>query len=53
MTLLAANDRELFAARVDPRTAAEVGKPLRLALDPSRLYYFSPETGESLLADRH
>jgi hypothetical protein len=34
-------------------TAAKVGKQLRLALDPSRLYYFSPETGESLLADRH
>jgi hypothetical protein len=39
-------------ARVDPRTAARVGQPLRLAVDPSRLYYFSPETGESLLADR-
>jgi hypothetical protein len=52
-TLLIDNDRELFAARVDPRTAAQVGQQLRLALDPSRLYYFSPETGESLLADRH
>jgi hypothetical protein len=52
-TLLIDNDRELFAARVDPMTAAQVGHQLRLALDPSRLYYFSPETGESLLADRH
>jgi hypothetical protein len=32
--------------------ASRVGQPLRLAVDPSRLFYFSPETGESLLADR-
>ena len=39
----------LFAARVDARTKAEVGARLTLAVDPSRVYYFSPETGESLL----
>src|SRR5436305_12003811 len=39
----------LFAARVDARTKAEVGGRLTLAVDPSRVYYFSPETGESLL----
>jgi multiple sugar transport system ATP-binding protein len=39
----------LFAARVDARTKAHVGGSLRLAVDPSRLYYFSPQTGESLL----
>jgi multiple sugar transport system ATP-binding protein len=39
----------LFAARVDARTKAHVGAPLRLAVDPSRVYYFSPQTGESLL----
>ena len=39
----------LFAARVDARTKARVGETLRLAVDPSRLYFFSPETGESLL----
>jgi multiple sugar transport system ATP-binding protein len=49
-TLLAAEkDRTLFVARVDPRTKAAPGQPLRLALDPSRLYFFSSETGESLL----
>ncbi len=49
-TLLAAErDRTLFAARVDPRTAARIGETVRLAVDPSRLYFFSPSTGESLL----
>jgi multiple sugar transport system ATP-binding protein len=47
--LLATSDRKLFAARVDSRTKARVGDTIRLALDPSRLYFFSPETGESLL----
>jgi multiple sugar transport system ATP-binding protein len=41
--------RSMFAARVDARTKARVGEPLKLAIDPSRLYFFSPETGESLL----
>jgi hypothetical protein len=49
-TLLAAErDRTLLAARVDPRTTARVGSTIRLAVDPSRFYYFSPETGETLL----
>jgi multiple sugar transport system ATP-binding protein len=48
-TLLVRDDRALFGARVDPRTSARVGGTIRLAVDPSRLYYFSPETGESLL----
>jgi hypothetical protein len=39
----------MFAARVDARTKAQVGGQLTLAVDPTRLYYFSPETGESLL----
>jgi multiple sugar transport system ATP-binding protein len=49
-TLLAAEkDRTLFVARVDARTKARVGETVRLAVDPSRLYFFAPETGESLL----
>jgi multiple sugar transport system ATP-binding protein len=49
-TLLAAErDRTLFVARVDARTDARVGDTLRLAIEPSRLYFFSPESGESLL----
>jgi multiple sugar transport system ATP-binding protein len=42
-------DRTLMTARVDARTDAHVGGSVRLAVDPSRLYFFSPETGESLL----
>jgi multiple sugar transport system ATP-binding protein len=47
--LAAERDRTLFAARVDPRTEAHVGETVRLAVDPSRLYFFSRESGESLL----
>jgi multiple sugar transport system ATP-binding protein len=49
-TLMDVGERSLFAARVDPRTAARVGQPLRLAVDPSRFHFFAAETGESLLA---
>jgi multiple sugar transport system ATP-binding protein len=48
-TLLADQGRSLFAARVDPRTKARPGDPITLAVDPSRFYFFSPDTGESLL----
>jgi multiple sugar transport system ATP-binding protein len=48
-TLLVETDQALFTARVDPRTSAKVGSRITLAVDPARLYYFSPQTGESLL----
>jgi multiple sugar transport system ATP-binding protein len=49
-TLLAAErDRTLFVARVDARTEARVGDTMRLAVEPSRLYFFSRDTGDSLL----
>jgi multiple sugar transport system ATP-binding protein len=38
----------LFSARVDPRTRASSGTSLRLAVDPTRLYFFDPVSGESL-----
>jgi multiple sugar transport system ATP-binding protein len=50
--MLLATNRTLFAARVDPRTRAGVGDRLTLAVDPSRLYFFDPETGQTLLDDR-
>jgi multiple sugar transport system ATP-binding protein len=51
-TILAAErDRTLLVARVDARTKARVGDRVRLAVDPARLYFFSPEEGESLLAE--
>jgi multiple sugar transport system ATP-binding protein len=43
----------LLNARVDPRTAARVGEPIRLALDPSRFHFFDIETGASLLDSGH
>ena len=38
----------LFAARVGPSTAARVGVPLELAVNPSRLHFFEPATGARL-----
>jgi len=52
-SFLAEEDQQaLFGARVDPRTTARAGDTVRLALEPSRLYFFSPETGETLLGSR-
>ncbi len=39
----------LLNARVDPRTSARVGAPLRLAVDPGRFHFFDPGSGASLL----
>ena len=49
-TLLAEGNVTLFTARVDPRTTARVGERVTLAIDPERLYFFSGETGDSLVA---
>jgi multiple sugar transport system ATP-binding protein len=46
--LLLAGDQAVFNARVDPRTAASPGSPLRLALDPARFHFFDRETGENI-----
>ncbi len=48
--LAAAQGRALFGARVDSRTKARVGQPLTLAVDPSRFYFFAPESGERMQA---
>jgi multiple sugar transport system ATP-binding protein len=48
-TLLTNHDQSLFVARVDARTSAAIGQTVSLAVEPSRMYFFSPETGESLL----
>jgi multiple sugar transport system ATP-binding protein len=48
-TSLLAEEEALFSARVDPRTRAQVGRPLRLAVDPSRFHFFDRETELSLL----
>jgi multiple sugar transport system ATP-binding protein len=46
--LVVAGDRALFNARVDPRTDAAAGRPLRLAVDPARFHFFDPESGANL-----
>jgi multiple sugar transport system ATP-binding protein len=40
--------RAVFTARVDSRSAAAPGEPLRLAVDPSRLHFFDAQTGANL-----
>jgi multiple sugar transport system ATP-binding protein len=42
---LLAQSRALFTARVDARTRARVGDELELAVDPARVHFFDPETG--------
>jgi multiple sugar transport system ATP-binding protein len=41
-----------FCARVDARTRARPGKPLRLAVDPGRFHYFEPDTGLAIASER-
>jgi multiple sugar transport system ATP-binding protein len=45
------DSKALFAARLDPRTAARVGSPIELALNNAGLHFFDPETGSSLLQE--
>jgi multiple sugar transport system ATP-binding protein len=45
---LLVGDQAMFNARVDPRTAASPGAPLRLTVDPARFHFFDPETGENI-----
>jgi multiple sugar transport system ATP-binding protein len=35
-------------ARLNPRTSAEAGRPLRVAVDAERLHFFDPETETAL-----
>ena len=35
----------LLNARLDPRTAARVGSPVQLAVDPARFHFFDPAVG--------
>jgi multiple sugar transport system ATP-binding protein len=43
-------DQALFSARLDPRTEAQVGRPLQVAVDVTQFHFFDPESGASLLA---
>jgi multiple sugar transport system ATP-binding protein len=45
---LLVDEGTVFNARVSAATAARVGGPLRLAVDPAGFHFFDPESGESL-----
>jgi multiple sugar transport system ATP-binding protein len=45
---LLADERALFTARIDARTAARPGRRLTLAVDPSRFHFFDPQTGRRI-----
>jgi len=44
---LLAEERVLFTARVDPRTRIRAGSSAVLAVDPRRLHFFDPATGQA------
>ena len=48
--LLAEDDRAQFTARLAGRPAIEAGRPIELAVRHERLYFFDPQSGESLAA---
>jgi multiple sugar transport system ATP-binding protein len=48
---LVAEQSTLFSARVDPRSTARQGAPLRLAVDPAAFHFFDVETGVALRAE--
>jgi multiple sugar transport system ATP-binding protein len=45
-------ERAQFCARVDARTRAKPGERVRLAVDPSRLHFFEPDTGLAISSER-
>ena len=47
-TLIATDRRALFTAEVAEEASIQPGDRLALALDPARLHFFDPQTGESL-----
>jgi multiple sugar transport system ATP-binding protein len=49
---LVAEQSTLFTARVDPRSAARQGAPLRLAVDPAAFHFFDVDTGVALGLER-
>ena len=38
----------IVTARLSPRSTAQTGEPLRVALDAERLHFFDPETEDSI-----
>jgi len=46
--LLTPDERAHFTARLPADAPVTVGEPLDLAVNPSRLYFFDPETGDTI-----
>jgi multiple sugar transport system ATP-binding protein len=46
--LLTPDQRAHFIARLPADAPVTIGEPLELAVNPSRLYFFDPETGDAL-----
>jgi multiple sugar transport system ATP-binding protein len=46
--LIADEERSFFNARVHPKTNAQSGAKIRLAVDPAEFHFFDPETGTTL-----
>jgi multiple sugar transport system ATP-binding protein len=38
----------MITARLSPRSKAETGRPLRVAVDSERIHFFDPETEASI-----
>jgi hypothetical protein len=41
---ISVSGKALFTARLDPKSAARDGRPLKVVADVTRLYFFDPET---------
>ena len=46
--LLLPEDRARFTVRLPTDTPIKVGEPLTLAINPDRLYFFDPDTGDAI-----
>jgi multiple sugar transport system ATP-binding protein len=47
----AAAGESTFLARLNPRTGAQAGEPVELAVDTHRLHYFDPQSGLGIYGD--
>ena len=41
-------DQTKFIARINPNSTVEEGQEIKLSIDPSKLHFFNPETGNAL-----
>jgi len=48
--LLLPEDRARFTVRLPTDVPVSVGEPLTLSIDPGRLYFFDPDTGDAVLS---